>query len=86
MYHILNQHLQVNNVLVTEQFGFRKDLSTEHAAFSLTDRILQAWNNKLHVTGIFCDVATACHCVDHEILILKLHHCGLNGSSGSNLI
>jgi hypothetical protein len=45
MYHRLNQHLQVNNILVQEQFGFRKDLSTDHAAFSLTNGILQAWND-----------------------------------------
>ena len=27
IYHRLNQHLSVNNVLVNEQFGFRKHLS-----------------------------------------------------------
>jgi hypothetical protein len=42
MYHRLNQHLQVNNILIQEQFGFWKDLSTDHAAFSPTNRILQA--------------------------------------------
>jgi hypothetical protein len=33
MYHRLNKHLGINNVLVNEQFGFRKNLSTEHAAY-----------------------------------------------------
>jgi hypothetical protein len=41
MYHRLNQHLQANNILVQEQFGFRKDLSTDHAALSLTNGILK---------------------------------------------
>jgi hypothetical protein len=45
MYRRLNQHLQVNNILVHEQFGFRKYLSTDYAAFSLTTGILQAWND-----------------------------------------
>jgi hypothetical protein len=53
MHHRLNQRLQVNNSLVQEQFGFQKDLSTDHAAFSLTNGILQAWNDKLQAAGIF---------------------------------
>jgi hypothetical protein len=80
MYHRLNQHLQVNNILVYEQLGFRKDLSTDHAAFSLTTGILQAWNL---TAGISCDLAKAFDCVNHEILISKLeyygvHDCNLN--------
>jgi hypothetical protein len=54
-----NQHLQVNNILVHERFGFRKDLSTDHADFSLTTGILQAWNDKLQTAEIFCDLAKA---------------------------
>jgi hypothetical protein len=38
----LNQHLQMNNILVQEQFGFRKGLSTDRAAFSLKTGILEA--------------------------------------------
>jgi hypothetical protein len=57
IYHRLNQHVQVNNILVHEQFGFRKDLSMDHTAFSLTIGILQAWNDKLQTTGILCDFA-----------------------------
>jgi hypothetical protein len=31
----LSQHLQVNNTLVPEQFGFRKGISIEKAIFTL---------------------------------------------------
>jgi len=39
MYYRLNQHLQTNNILATEQYGYRKGLSTENATFSLVDII-----------------------------------------------
>ena len=47
MYSRLNQHLSINTILATEQYGFRKDRSTEQAAYTLINGILQAWNNKL---------------------------------------
>jgi len=34
MYCRLSQHLQANNILATEQYVFRKGLSTEKATFS----------------------------------------------------
>jgi hypothetical protein len=45
----LNQLLSINNALATEQYGFRKDRSTEQAAYALINGILQAWNNKLQL-------------------------------------
>jgi len=41
MYNRLNQHLIINNILATEQYGFRKDQSTEQAACMLINGILQ---------------------------------------------
>jgi hypothetical protein len=32
MYNRLSNYLQINNILVSEQFGFRKGISTENAA------------------------------------------------------
>jgi hypothetical protein len=54
------------------------DLSTEYAAHSLTNSILRAWNNKLHVGGIFCDSTMVFDCVNHKILKMKLQYCGLH--------
>jgi hypothetical protein len=78
MYSRLNQHLITNNVLATEQFGFRKNRSTEHAAYTLVNGIFQAWNSKLQVAGIFCDLAKAFDSVNHDILIQKLKYYGVN--------
>jgi len=52
MYSILYQHLNINSILTTEQFGFRKNRSTEHKAYALINGIFQAWNSKLQVVGI----------------------------------
>jgi hypothetical protein len=73
----LNQHLCINNILAMEQYRFRKDWSTEHAAYTLINGILQAWNNKLQVVGIFFLPKTF-NCVNHDILIEKLKYYGVN--------
>jgi len=46
--------------------------------YTLINGILQAWNNKLQVVGIFCDLTKAFNCVNHDILIEKLKYCGVN--------
>jgi hypothetical protein len=75
----LNQHLQVNNILVPEQFGFRKGISIEKAIFTLTNNILNTLNQHEQIGGIFCDLTKAFDCVIHKILISKLYHYCIRG-------
>jgi len=46
-------HINANNILVSQQFGFQIKSSTEKAFFKLLNEILNALNNKLMVGGIF---------------------------------
>jgi hypothetical protein len=64
-----------------EQFGFRKNLTTEKATYELSNEILDALNKKLLVCGIFCDLAKAFDCVNHETLLLKLNWYGIKDNS-----
>jgi len=73
----LNQQLSIQNLLPKEQYGYRKDRSTQ-APYTLTDGILKAWNSNSQVAGIFCDLAKFFDSVNLNTLVEKLKYCGVN--------
>jgi hypothetical protein len=79
MHKRLSQYLKTNNILVPEQVGFWKGISTENATFNV-----KSINQKMHVGGILCDLAKASDCEKHEISLTKLHFFfGIQGASAS---
>lgn len=71
--------LEKYNLLVEQQFGFRKNRSTEQAITALTHNILQNIDNGEFTVAVFIDLTKAFDTVPHNILLHKLNHLGVRG-------
>jgi hypothetical protein len=45
--------MQIHNILVPEQFGFRSGMSTSNATYKLAETVSSALNKRKFVAGIF---------------------------------
>ena len=79
MAYSLVNHLEINNVMYENQFGFLRGRSTVHNITKLTNRISQDLNDKKFVIGVFLDLKKAFDVVDHQILLKKLNNLGIRG-------
>ena len=70
------------NLLIPNQFGFRKRHSTDYAILQLCDKIIESFSNKEHLIAIFIlDLPKAFDTIDHQILIRKLYSYGIRGQA-----
>jgi hypothetical protein len=75
----LYSYLNMNNILVKEQFGFRKESSTEMATYNLLNNILTALYKKKYVGSLFCNLQKALDSVNHKVLLEKMFY-GISGT------
>ena len=75
----LTDHLESNNLICNEQFGFRKNHSTFHPVIHLLNSITESSNNKKVSIAIFCDLRKAFDTCNSDILCKKLTKFGIKG-------
>ena len=63
-----------NNILSSNQHGFRANNSTELAVTTIYDEFLENLDRKLYTCAIFLDIKKAFDTIDHQILLKKLYH------------
>ena len=57
-----------------QQFGFRKNHSTEMAIINLTTKLVESIEQNEFTAGIFLDLSKAFDTIDHSIVIIKPQH------------
>jgi len=79
MYDRIKLFINDFNLIFSNQFGFRKKYSTNHALLSIVEQIRKNLDNKIFSCGIFVDLEKAFDTVNHHILVDKLDHYGIRG-------
>jgi hypothetical protein len=80
LYNVIYNHLSLNNILYTNQYGFKKNTSTEHAILHITRSISESFENSQYTLGVFIDLSKAFDTIDHQILLKKIKYYGIKGN------
>ena len=73
-------YLNENNILNPSQYGFRTGHSTLHALITASENVYKALDQNHYTLGIFLDFSKAFDTVNHDILLSKLKHYGINNT------
>ena len=72
MYKRLISFIEKNKILTENQYGFRRNKSTEIAIVNLVSKITKAIDEGKYTIRIFLDLSKAFDTVDHDILLKKM--------------
>jgi hypothetical protein len=81
IYKRLVNFIDHNQIFYKYQFGFREGHNTTLALFTLTDKIIEGFNEGKYTLGIYLDYRKAFDTVNHDILLQKLHKYGIRGTA-----
>ena len=79
----LYEYLENNKLLISQQYGFRKNRSTDRAVTLLTDYIRSNMDSRCCTGAIYIDLKKAFDTVDHGVLLSKLKIYGILGKEHS---
>ena len=79
LYNRLINFFKKNNLLCSNQFGFRKNFLTILAIADIYDEILESLDNNLNICTVFLDLKKAFDTINHDILIKKMERYGIKG-------
>lgn len=78
LHHQLAEYLEIERLLATEQFGFRKDRNTSLALLHFINGVVEGFEEKESTVAMFYDLQKAFDCLSPEILLGKLPKYGLS--------
>ena len=75
----LNNYFVSYNLISPNQYGFKKNCSTNEAVLDIYNKLLDNMDRKLITCSIFLDLRKAYDTINHTILIKKLEKYGIRG-------
>lgn len=67
------------DILVENQFGFRRERGTKDAIHAFVEYVVEHIESGECPVGLFCDLSRAFDCVVHELLLVKAEKYGVRG-------
>ena len=79
LYNRLEKFFEKQQTLYDQQYGFRKNRSTQLTLISFIDNLTEAIDKNEYAISIFIDLSKAFDTIDHSILMKKLYNYGIRG-------
>jgi len=71
-YNRIQSYVNINNITMNDQYGFRRDHSAYMAILDMYNHITESIDDHTVSSGIFIDLSKAFDTLNHELLLVKL--------------